>query len=133
LASERYHDQRLATIPGIGPITASALAATITDPDLFSSGRQLAAWLGLVPRQSSSGGKERLGRITKQGDPYIRRLLITGASAVLRYARQRSAAPSVAEYPLVRTTDKPVQRGRLLSLRKSKDELGLPRPIIGRR
>jgi len=86
--------QRLATIPGIGPITASALAATITDPDLFSSGRQRAAWLGLVPRQSSSGGKERLGRITQQGDPYIRRLLITGASAVLRYARQRSAAPS---------------------------------------
>jgi transposase len=57
--------QRLATIPGIGPITASALAATITHPELFSSGRQLAAWLGLVPRQSSSGGKEPLGRIHK--------------------------------------------------------------------
>ena len=86
--------RRLATIPGIGPITASAMAATITEPALFASGRQLAAWLGLVPRQSSSGGKERLGRITKQGDPYIRRLLITGASAVLRYARQRTAAAS---------------------------------------
>jgi transposase len=81
--------RRLETIPGIGPITASALVATISDPNLFASGRQLAAWLGLVPRQNSSGGKERLGRITKKGDPYLRRLLVVGAHAVLRYARRK--------------------------------------------
>ena len=71
--------RRLETIPGIGPITASALAVTVTDPTLFRSGRHLAAWLGLVPRQNSSGGKERLGGISKQGDRYIRRLLISDA------------------------------------------------------
>ena len=84
--------QRLETIPGIGPIIASAIAATVTEPGLFASGRQLSAWLGLVPRQHSSGGKERLRGITKQGDPYIRRLLIIGATAVLRFSRHR--APS---------------------------------------
>jgi len=84
--------RRLQTIPGIGPITASAIAATITDPTLFSSGRHLAAWFGLVPRQRSSGGKERLGRISKQGDPYIRRLLVVGAHSVLRYARGKNAS-----------------------------------------
>lgn len=83
--------RRLETIPGVGPITASAIAATITDPTLFASGRHLAAWFGLVPRQNSSGGKERLGRISKQGDPYIRRLLVVGAHAVLRYARGKKA------------------------------------------
>lgn len=84
--------QRLATIPGIGPVTASAIAATITEVSSFRSGRQLAAWIGLVPRQSSSGGKERLGRITRQGDPYIRRLLVIGATAVLRFSRKSKAA-----------------------------------------
>jgi transposase len=84
--------RRLETIPGIGPITASAIAATVTDVSLFKSGRQLAAWLGLVPRQSSSGGKERLGGISKQGDPYIRKLLIVGAHAVLRYSSKARAA-----------------------------------------
>jgi len=84
----------LETIPGVGPITASAIAATVTDASLFHSGRQLAAWLGLVPRQSSSGGKERLGRISKQGDPYIRRLLVVGAHAVLRFSRRGKAAPT---------------------------------------
>ena len=68
--------------PGIGPVIASALAATIPDANAFSSGRQLAAWIGLVPRQNSSGGKEQLGRITKQGEPYLRRLLVIGAAAV---------------------------------------------------
>jgi transposase len=71
--------RRLETIPGIGPITASAIVATVTDATLFKSGRQLAAWIGLVPRQNSSGGKDRLGRISKQGDPYLRRLLVVGA------------------------------------------------------
>jgi transposase len=80
--------RRLETIPGIGPITASALAVTVTDPTLFRSGRHLAAWLGLVPRQNSSGGKERLGGISKQGDRYIRRLLISGAHAVLQYTKR---------------------------------------------
>lgn len=84
---------RLETIPGIGPVTASALVATVTDPSLFTSGRQLAAWIGLVPRQNSSGGKERLGRITRKGDPSIRRLLVVGAHAVLRYARKSTTAP----------------------------------------
>jgi transposase len=83
--------RRLETIPGIGPITASAIAATITDASLFRSGRELAAWIGLVPRQNSSGGKERLGHISKKGDPYIRRLLVIGAHAVLRFARRGNA------------------------------------------
>jgi len=78
--------RRLETIPGVGPITASALAVTVTDPTLFRSGRHLAAWLGLVPRQNSSVGKQRLGGISKQGDRYIRRLLISGAHAVLQAA-----------------------------------------------
>lgn len=81
--------RRLATIPGIGPIGATALAASVTDPSQFTSGRQFAAWLGLTPRQSSSGGKERLGRITKMGDKYLRQLLIVGATALVRYAREK--------------------------------------------
>ena len=80
--------RRLLTIPGIGPITASAIAAAVPDPSLFRSGRQFAAWLGLTPRPHSSGGKERLGRISKQGDGLIRRLLVVGATAVIRVARQ---------------------------------------------
>ena len=80
--------RRLETIPGIGPITATALAATITDPSVFTSGRELAAWIGLVPRQSSTGGKERLGRISKQGDQYLRWLLVAGAMSVIRHAKR---------------------------------------------
>jgi transposase len=87
--------RRLATIPGVGPITASALAATITDPTLFRSGRHLAAWLGLVPRQHSTGGKTKLGRITKMGDQYLRKLLVVGMTAVIRSAR-RTKAPAYA-------------------------------------
>jgi transposase len=86
--------RRLETIPGIGPITASAITATVTDVSLFRSGRQLAAWIGLVPRQNSSGGKDRLGRISKQGDPYLRRFLVVGAHAVLRFSRKAKAAPT---------------------------------------
>jgi transposase len=77
--------RRLMTIPGVGPITATALAATIGDAKVFASGRHLAAWLGLVPRQRSSGGKERLGGISKAGDGYLRRLLVQGAQALLRW------------------------------------------------
>lgn len=84
--------RRLATIPGIGPITASAMAASAPDPALFRSGRQFAAWLGLTPRAHSSGGKERQAAgISKMGDGYLRRLLVIGATAVLRMARQRGS------------------------------------------
>ena len=90
--------QRLETIPGIGPITASALAASITDPEVFKSGRQLAAWIGLVPRQTSTGGKERLGRISKQGDQYLRWLLVAGAMTIIRHAKRRGTTlPWLAE------------------------------------
>lgn len=90
LAWHRADDtsRRLATIPGIGPITASAIAAAVPDAALFRSGRQFAAWLGLTPRAHSSGGKERLGGISKQGDGYLRKLLVVGATAVMRMARR---------------------------------------------
>jgi transposase len=79
----------LVTVPGVGIMGASAIAATVADPSLFRSGREFAAWLGMTPRQNSSGGKERLGRTSKRGDKYIRSLLIAGAVAVLRHARNR--------------------------------------------
>jgi transposase len=79
----------LATVPGIGIMGASAIAATVADPSVFRSGREFAAWLGMTPRQNSSGGKERLGRTSKRGDKYIRSLLTAGAVAVLRHARHR--------------------------------------------
>lgn len=82
--------QLLATIPGVGIMSASAIAATVADPTLFRSGREFAAWLGMTPRQNSSGGKERLGRTSKRGDKYIRCLLVAGAVAVLRHARTRT-------------------------------------------
>lgn len=78
---------RLETIPGAGFVTASALSSIVPDPQAFKSGRHFAAWSGLVPRQNSSGGKARLGRISKQGNPYIRQLLVLGATSVLRYVR----------------------------------------------
>lgn len=84
--------KRLETIPGVGFITATAIAATVTDPSHFKSGRQFAAWLGLVPRQNSSGGKDRLGSISKMGDRYLRTLLVVGATSVIRYARGKNAA-----------------------------------------
>lgn len=79
---------RLAAIPGVGVITATALVATLGDARQFRSGRQMAAFLGLVPKQNSTGGKARLGRISKRGDGYLRRLLVHGARAVLRWSRQ---------------------------------------------
>ena len=87
--------QRLATIPGVGIITATALAATITDPSAFRSGREFSAFRGLGPRQNSSGGKERLGRMSKMGDGYLRKLLVVGATSVIRRART-STSPSAA-------------------------------------
>lgn len=81
--------QRLAAIPGIGVITATAIVATVSDPGQFRSGRQFAAWLGLVPKQKSSGERQRLGGISKQGDRYLRRLLVVGATAVIRHCRNK--------------------------------------------
>ena len=80
--------RRLEEIPGVGPIVATALVAEVGDWKAFSSGRNLAAWIGLVPKQHSTGGKERLGGISKQGNRYLRWLLIAGSMAVIRYARQ---------------------------------------------
>ena len=80
--------RRLAEIPGIGPVSATALVAEIGDWKTFSSGRCLAAWIGLVPKQHTTGGKDKLGSITKQGNRYLRWLLIVGAMAVIRYARK---------------------------------------------
>lgn len=87
--------QRLETIPGIGFITATALAASVADPHSFRSGRQFAAWLGLVPKQHSSGGKERMGAISKMGDRYLRHLLVVGATAVVRMSGRRKTSLSL--------------------------------------
>jgi transposase len=81
--------QRLATIPGVGPVTASALAASVTEPSMFASGREFSAFLGLVPRQNSSGGKTRLGRVSKMGDRYLRTLLVAGATALISHTKTR--------------------------------------------
>ena len=85
--------QRLASIPDVGPLVATAIAATVPDPSAFRSGREFAAWLGLVPRQNSTGGKSRLGRTSRQGDAYIRRLLVIGAQSVLYCSKAARANP----------------------------------------
>ena len=94
LAWHRSSDiaRRLATIPGVGTICATAFAASVTDPHQFRSGRQFAAWLGLTPLQHSSGGKERLGRISKMGDKYLRRLLVVGMTSLVRRAKYKPDA-----------------------------------------
>jgi transposase len=81
--------ERLTAVPGIGPVIATALVATVGDAKAFASGRHLAAWLGLVPRQHSSGGKERLLGISKRGDGYLRRQLTHGARALVAVAKGR--------------------------------------------
>src|SRR5262249_35660954 len=86
--------KRLETIPGIGVLGASAIVATVPDASIFKTGRDFAAWIGIVSREDSTGGKQRLGPISKQGDRYLRRILIVGALAVLR----RACAPR--EIPL---------------------------------
>jgi transposase len=85
--------QRLVTIPGIGPVIATAIAATVADPSTFRSGREFAAWLGLVPRQNSTGGKARLGGISKRGDSYLRRLLVNSAHTVLLCSKAAKTDP----------------------------------------
>ena len=79
--------RRLDDIPGVGPVLATALVASVADPKMFRSGRNFSAWIGLVPKQHSSGGKDRLGSISKQGDRYLRSLFMAGALAVIRYAK----------------------------------------------
>ncbi len=83
---------RLETIPGVGILTATALAASVPDPSVFRSGRQFAAFLSLTPKQNSSGGKDKLGRISKMGDGYLRRLLVVGATSVIRRAETNPSA-----------------------------------------
>lgn len=83
--------KRLDEIPGVGPALATALVASVADPRAFRSGRDFSAWIGLVPKQNSSGGKERLGSITKRGDRYLRSLFTAGALAVIRYAKIHGA------------------------------------------
>jgi transposase len=90
LARASESAKRLMTVPGVGPLTALATVATVGNAHDFANGRQFAAWLGLVPRQWSTGGKARLGRITRRGDPYLRTLLILGARAALQVAARRN-------------------------------------------
>src|ERR1700751_2039455 len=78
---------RLDEAPGVGPVLATAVVATVADPKSFRSGRNFSAWIGIVPKQHSSGGKNRLGNISKQGDRYLRGLFVAGALAVIRYAK----------------------------------------------
>jgi len=89
--------QRLAALPGVGVLTATALVGSIGDATVFRNGRQLAAYFGLVPKQHSSGGREKLLGITKHGDGYVRTLLIHGARAVVRWARLRQRAGTVSD------------------------------------
>ncbi len=91
---ENAVSRKLAEIPGLGPITASAIVATVGDAREFKSGRQLAAWLGLVPKQHSSGGKQNLLGISKRGDTYLRTLMIHGARAVIRFAENKAEPES---------------------------------------
>jgi transposase len=84
--------RRLMTIPGLGPVTASAIAASVQDISVFSGPREFAAFLGLTPRQTSSGGKERLGRVSKMGNRYLRKLLVVGAHAVLYHRKPHEDA-----------------------------------------
>jgi len=90
LARQREAAVRVQRLPGVGPLTASAITASISDGHEFANGRQFAAWLGLVPRQYSTGGKARMGRITKRGDAYLRTLLMLGARAVLQSAAHKT-------------------------------------------
>jgi transposase len=92
LARQTEPAQRLMQVPGVGPVTATAVVATVGDARAVKNGRQFAAWWGLVPRQHSSGGSRRLGRITKRGDGYLRTLLIHGARAVMRQLARRPDA-----------------------------------------
>ncbi len=104
-ARETELGRRLMEIPGVGPLLASAFVATIADPHAFKSGRCLSAWIGFVPKQNSSGGKEKLGSISKAGNRYLRQLLVVGAMAVIRYAeRNGTRRPWLVQLMARRTT-----------------------------
>ena len=91
-SAESKTGQLLDRIPGVGPLIASAIAASVPDPSVFKSGRDFAAWLGLTPKQNSTGGKAKLGAITKQGNRYIRKMLVVGSRSALRVASKRKGA-----------------------------------------
>jgi len=123
--------RRLLKIPGIRPITATVLTATIAEPTSFRSAREFAAWIGLVPRQHSSGGHERLGGITKMGHAYLRRRLISGAQAVLLQAARHPAAAGRRCGPVARTAaarETAQGRGRSAGQQDGAHRLGAPGP-----
>ena len=93
-ARETELGRRLMEIPGVGPLLASAFVASIADPGIFKCDRDLAAWVGLVPKQNSSGGKERLGSISRAGNRYLRQMLVVGAMAVIRHAERHGTRRS---------------------------------------
>jgi transposase len=115
VALEQPVIQALLRIPGVGLLTATALYATVADIHAFRSGRQLACWLGLTPREHSSGGRRRLGRISKQGDPYVRMLLVHGARAALHAARRLDNA----DKPLTQLQAWALERARALHANKA--------------
>ncbi|MFK4649783.1 transposase, partial [Bradyrhizobium ottawaense] len=124
---EAKHDEdmrRLTTIPGVGAITAATIKALVPDPGGFKSARHFAAWLGLTPRPHSSGGKERLGRISKMGNPELRSLLVVGATAVLRVVRSDARARPWLKALLARRPFKGC-RGRA-GQQNGADHLGAP-------
>ena len=130
--------QRLHTIPGVGLITATAMAASVPDPSQFKSARHFAAWLGLVPRQNSSGGKERLGRVSKMGNGYLRRLLVVGATSVTRHAskmqtRTGAWVRSLLEHkpPRLVTVAIANKTARVAWALMTRNEDYQPRPIAG--
>jgi transposase len=123
--------KRLDAIPGFGVILSTAVVATMTDPKAFKTGREFAAWIGLVPRQNSTGGKERLGSISKQGDRYLRRLLVVGAISIVRTARMWPDKYPWAVELLGRrpaTGSSAHKRGRLIGTRSSGHERRTNRP-----
>ena len=93
--------RRLDELPGVGPALATALVASVADPKVFRSGRDFSAWIGLVPKQNSSGGKQKLGSISKQGDRYLRGLFTAGALAVIRYAKIHGIEPPAMAHRIV--------------------------------
>jgi transposase len=91
-SAKNLNSRLLDKVPGVGPLIASVIAASVPDPGVFASGRDFSAWLGLTPSQNSSGGKEKLGSITKKGNRYIRKLLVLGSTSLLRVAHKRKGA-----------------------------------------
>jgi transposase len=127
--------RRLTTIPGIGPIIATAIAATVPDPSVFRNGREFAAWLGLVPRQSSTGGKTRLGGISKRGDGYLRKLLVNGAHTALFWSKAAKTdrwmiSLRARKHRLVATVALANKTARIAWAVMSKEEKYRPSPAV---